>query len=306
GRQSQHEIGNRASQPAKSEHPAVLRCGRVRGIMGNRTVIMIEPRTNAMQSKMGTSALIFTLVTLFFTSIILTAEAKAQMRRPGRFQKKIEKLAQPQGAKKLDSSASSSNNPASNSVADAALDERQEPEVPKKGIQAGGGSLGGNKQKSPPRLFRPGEEGCIIPRVCNPPTLLIIFRQLDLTDQQKQGIRAIRNRVGNRLGFLQRDHRELELQLNDAIYGEDFDPKRVEELAAQVAEKQSEMVKLRASIEAQFRQVLTPDQFYVFQWLIAQMVLPPQRRIPPAQLRQLQQQRRMGPPNRPNQQDYPQ
>src|SRR5262249_37738790 len=139
GRQGQPEIGDCAGQPAKSKHPAVLRCGRVCRIMGNRTVIMIEPQDNTIGSKVGRSAWIFAcvLATLFFAFVIPATEAAAQMRRPGRVQKKIEKniekLAQPRGTSKVSpsgsSSGSSSNNPASNLTEDTALDEQPETAV---------------------------------------------------------------------------------------------------------------------------------------------------------------------------------
>ena len=101
------------------------------------------------------------------------------------------------------------------------------------------------------------------------------------------------------MGRMQGERAQLVQQVEDTIYGENFTVERVDELGAQAAEKQGEVIKLQASIEARFRQILNPDQFYVFQFLIGEMVMP-QRRVNPQQLRQ-QQLRRMGPnaPNRP-------
>jgi len=87
----------------------------------------------------------------------------------------------------------------------------------------------------------------------------------------------------------------LESELADAIYGENFDPNRVMELSTLVGEKQAEITKLQASIEADFRQILTPDQFFVFHFLVGEMLLP-LRRVQPNQIRQ-QMQRRIGQPN---------
>ena len=81
--------------------------------------------------------------------------------------------------------------------------------------------------------------------------------------------------------------------LFDLHFGENFDPQKVETLAAQSAEKTSEIIKTQAFIESQFRQILTPDQFYVFRFLIGELVMP-QRRMNPQQILRQQQQRRLG------------
>jgi Spy/CpxP family protein refolding chaperone len=158
-------------------------------------------------------------------------------------------------------------------------------------------SLDGISQMTPRefanRFFTKDELQMAIPGFGRVPAFLIILRQLDLTGEQKQGIKAIRQRVGNQLVALRQQHNQLDNQLEEAIYGENFDPKRVEELSAQVGEKQAEITKMQAGIETQMRQVLTPDQFYVFRLLVGEMLLPQRR----PQFRP-QQQRRMGlPPN---------
>jgi Spy/CpxP family protein refolding chaperone len=156
-------------------------------------------------------------------------------------------------------------------------------------------SLDGISQLTPRefanRFFTKDELQMAIPGFGRVPALLIILRQLDLTDEQKQGIKDIRQRVGNQLVILRQQHNRLDNQLEEAIYGENFDPKRVEELSAQVGEKQAEITKMQAWIETQMRQVLTPDQFYVFRLLVGEMLIPQRR----PQFRP-QQQRRMGLP----------
>ncbi|MGH9802224.1 MAG: hypothetical protein ACRD82_17820, partial [Blastocatellia bacterium] len=120
--------------------------------------------------------------------------------------------------------------------------------------------------------------------------------------------RALKLQIGPRLTNLQSEKRATENQLEEAIYGENFDPQRVEALASQSAEKTSEIIKTQAYIESQFRQILTPDQFYVFRFLIGELVLP-QRRLNPQQLLRQQQQRRLGAqpnaPVRPPDQEQP-
>ena len=120
---------------------------------------------------------------------------------------------------------------------------------------------------------------------------MIILRQLDLSEGQVNGIKAVRPRIGNQMQILRQQHNLLENQLEEAIYGETFDPKLVEELSVLAGGKQAEIIKMQAGIESEFRQILTPDQFYVFRFLVGEMLLPQRR----PQNRPLQQ-RRIGQP----------
>ncbi len=178
--------------------------------------------------------------------------------------------------------------------------------------QADRHSLDGIRQRSARSFFTPEEETLIIPGFGNSPALLLlIFRQLDLTPEQKVKIRGIRQRVGRSLAQTRRELVALEVQLDEAIYGtsdpaslDNYDPKLVEELAEKVAEKRGEMVKVQTGIESQLRQILTPDQVFVFRELLREMLLPGRRPAPG--VRQAPPQRRMGnPQNRPNQQNLP-
>lgn len=168
--------------------------------------------------------------------------------------------------------------------------------------QISGHSLDGVRQ-NPQKLFSPEEQSLIIRGFGRPPALLILFRQLDLTSEQKQGIRAIRERVGFRLTNQQNEFQKLENELEEAIYGEVHDPKRVEALAAQAADRQGEIIKLRAGIESQIRELLTPDQLFAYRFLIGELLIP-NRRVQPAQLLRQQLQRR-NLPNRPPNQTVP-
>lgn len=130
------------------------------------------------------------------------------------------------------------------------------------------------------RFFSPDERQMIIPGFSRPVVYLVILRQLNLTEQQKESIKALSQRVGLQLKSLRQQHVLLESQIEEAIYGETFDQKRVDELSGQSGQKLAEITKLQAGIEAEFRKILTPDQHYVFRYLIGQIMLLPQRRAP--------------------------
>jgi len=235
-------------------------------------------------------AVLCSLAVLFgFLSLAASVTSAQGIRRPGKVQQRIQKKMEKQGASKLttanESDATATKSPEAGTKQDIAPSQPQN-------------NLTGIRERGILSLFSREEAQLVIPGFGRPPALLIIFRQLNLTPEQKEKIKAIRQRVGRRLAILQQERGQLEQQLEDAIYGENFSIEKVDELAAQAAERQGEIIKLQANIEAQFRQILTPDQFYVFQFLIGEMVLP-QRRLTPQQ-----QQRRFGnpqnPQNRPN------
>lgn len=148
------------------------------------------------------------------------------------------------------------------------------------------------------RFFSKDEREMAILGFGRPTAFVIILRQLELTEEQKQSIKAIRRRVGNQLIIQRRQQATLDNQLEEAIYGDNFDPKRVEELSTLAGQKQAEITKLQASIEAQFREILTQDQFFVFRFLVGEMLLPQRR---PQQLRR--QGPAFNPQNRSNQEN---
>lgn len=100
--------------------------------------------------------------------------------------------------------------------------------------------------------------------------LLRVFRQLDLSAEQRQKLRELSRRYGNQLPVLTRLHRAQNEALDEAIYGTNFDPKLVEQRAADVAATQAEIVKTRARIMSEVRQVLTPEQSAKFRTLLEQ------------------------------------
>jgi len=239
------------------------------------------------------SAIVCFLAVLFGLLAGTASQTLAQaVRRPAKAQQRIQKKLDKQEASKL-------------TTADDT--ERSAAKPPETAVKQGDApspqqnNLEGIRERGIITLFTREEQQLIIPGFGRPPGLLIVFRQLNLTLEQKQKIRAIRMRVGRGLQILQQERGQLEQQLEDAIYGESFSMEKVDQLAAQAAEKQGEIIKLQANIEAQFRQILTPDQFYVFQFLIGEMVLPQRRMTPQQQLRRFgNPQNPQNPQNRPN------
>lgn len=226
-------------------------------------------------------AVMFSLAALFGLLIQANETVLGQgIRRPGKAQRQIQKKLDKQGSNRVAPSVNTSS---------TAPNPGQEAQPQKH-------SLDGISNKGPRALFKPEEVAMLIPGFGSGPAMMVLMRQLDLTPEQKEKFRVLKRQIGPKLGILHTEKRETEVQLEDAIYGENFDPQRVEELAAKSAEKTAEIIKTQAYIESQFRQILTPDQFYVFRFLVGEMVLP-QRRLNPQQLRQ-QMQRRLG--NQPN------
>ena len=217
---------------------------------------------------------------LLFAAVEIQAQV---IRRPAKAQRQIQKKLDKQQANGL-TPVETTPSPTPKTAEPVARQDSAQLQYP---------SLEGIRNRNILSMFSREEAQMIIPGFGRPPALLIIFRQLQLTSEQKEQIKAIRLRTGDRLATLQRERMLLEQQIEDAIYGENFSVERVDELAGKAGEKQSEIIKIQANIEARFRQILTPDQFYVFQFLIGEMVMP-QRRVNPQQLRQ-QQLRRLGP-----------
>src|SRR5262245_47733895 len=213
------------------------------------------------------------VVSLFgLGALEVSAPTHFQQRRQARIQKRLERQ---RGQKIAPSNETESPNQ---------LDTANESPRPAKH------SLDGVSKVGIDQIFSKEELQMRIPGFGRQRVFLVILRQLDLTEEQKLKIRGIRQRVGNQLNQLRLQHLALENQLEEAIYGENFDANRVRELSALVGEKEAEFTKLQASIEADFRQILTPDQFYVFRFLVGEMLIPQRRVLPNRQ----QMQRRMG------------
>ena len=222
------------------------------------------------------------LLVLFGLAIPMTSQTFGQgLRRPAKTQRQIQKKLDKQGANQIAPTGETT------STKSAPVGNANQQDQPQKH------SLDGISKLGPRAMFRPDEVAMNIPGFGRPAAMMILMRQLDLTPEQKMKFRGLKQQIGQKLNLLHREKADTEAQLEEAIYGEEFDPQRVETLAAQSAEKTAEIIKTQAFIESQFRQILTPDQFYVFRLLVGELVLP-QRRVNPQQLLRQQQQRRLG------------
>jgi Spy/CpxP family protein refolding chaperone len=246
-----------------------------------------------------------TLISVVCVMTICANTVSSQnLRRQMRIQRKIDKKT-PRPAdnpNKLTPSNSGNEEPGSS--------DQPEPTTPR------GRSVDGIRQRGLQSFFTQEEQSLWIPAFGNRAALLMIFRQLDLTPEQKIKIRDLRQQVGNRLRLSRQELNQLEAQLDEAIYGnfdtaslDNYNQAKVKELTEQVIQKQAEWFRLHKEVESQFRQILTPDQFYVYRELMIDAVRPGNRPLANPGARQQQRQRRMGvqqnQQNRPNQQDKP-
>ena len=118
------------------------------------------------------------------------SEARAQgVRRPAKAQQRIQKKIEKQGGSKLASPGETE--PAATKPTEPGVKQDVAPSQPQN-------NLAGIRERGILSLFSREEAQLVIPGFGRPPALLIVFRQLNLTPEQKEQIRAIRLRVGNR------------------------------------------------------------------------------------------------------------
>jgi Spy/CpxP family protein refolding chaperone len=257
------------------------------------------------------SALTATLLSVVCVMVFCANTVSSQnLRRQMRIQRKIDrKKPRPAG------------NPNKLTPSDSGNEEPGAPDQPDTTAPRGtdrqpGHSVDGIRQRGLQSFFTQEEQSLWIPAFGNRAALLMIFRQLGLTPEQKIKIRELSQQVGKRLRLSRQELNQLEAQLDEAIYGnfdsaslDKYDPAKVKELTEQVIQKQAEWFRLHKDVESQFRQILTPDQFYVYRELMIDAVRPANRPLVNPGARQQQRQRRMGaqpnPQNRPDQQDQP-
>src|SRR5262247_265465 len=257
------------------------------------------------------SAMTATLISVVCVMTICANTVSSQnLRRQMRIQRKIDrKTPRPAGnPNKLTPSDSGNEEPGA--------PDQPEATAPRVTDRQPGRSVDGIRERGLQSFFTQEEQSLWIPAFGNRASLLIIFRQLGLTPEQKIKIRDLRRQVGNRLRLSRQELNQLEAQLDEAIYGNldpvslsSYDPAKVKELTEQVIQKRAEWFRLHTDIESQFRQILTPDQFYVYRELARELVRPGSRPLINPAARQQRQQQRMGaqpnPQNKPNQQDQP-
>ena len=261
------------------------------------------------KSQAPISALAATLLSIVCMTIFCANTVSSQgLRKAARIQRKIDRKAPDPASdpNKLTPSTSGKEEPGASEQPGGTATQAETQQI--------GHNLEGIRERGIPSLFAKDEASLWIQGFGNRAALLVIFRQLDLTPQQKVKIRDLRRQVGNRLALTRRDFNQLEAQLVEAIYGnldpaslDSYDPAKVKELTEQVIQKQAELFRLQTDIESQFRQILTPDQFYVYRELVLQIIQPAGRPLINPAVRRQQQQRRMGtapnPQSKPNPQD---
>jgi Spy/CpxP family protein refolding chaperone len=258
-----------------------------------------------VESRVTISALTVTLLSVFCVMVICVNTVSSQsLRRQMRIQRKIDrKTPRPAGNRnKLTPSNSGNEEPGAPDQPEVAT-----PRVTGRQPEPG---LDGIRQRGLQSFFTQEEQSLWIPAFGNRAAILMIFRQLDLTPEQKIKIRDLRRQVGNRLRLSRQELNQLEMQLDEAIYGspdpaslDSYDPAKVKELTEHVVQKRAEWFKLHTDIQSQFRQIFTPDQFYVYRQLMIDVVRPGNRPLVNPGARQQQRQRRQQ--NRPNPQEQP-
>lgn len=112
----------------------------------------------------------------------------------------------------------------------------------------------------PGNLPSPEELELVPLGVARPVPLILAFRQINLSDDQKMKLRNLTRQTGKQIQVLNRLQRAQNEALEEALYSQNFDLKLVEQRAADVANTQGELVKAQARVMAQIRQILRPEQ----------------------------------------------
>ena len=94
-----------------------------------------------------------------------------------------------------------------------------------------------------------------------------LVRQLNLTPDQIEKIREIRERSRERRRQIGERIREARMALDRAIYMENADESVIERRANELAEAQAAQVRLQALTELGIRRILTPEQLETFRAL---------------------------------------
>jgi Spy/CpxP family protein refolding chaperone len=99
-----------------------------------------------------------------------------------------------------------------------------------------------------------------------------ILRQLNLSQEQFQSIRKLLGDNGPKVREAQRDFREAQEALDDAIYADTVDEVLVQSLTKRSSEAQATLMKLRTINEFAIRRILTPEQVTKFRDLRKQQI----------------------------------
>jgi Spy/CpxP family protein refolding chaperone len=111
----------------------------------------------------------------------------------------------------------------------------------------------------------------LVPQGVAAPRILVrVFRELDLSGEQRTHLENLAKRSGNQMPALNRLRRAQSELLDEALYGETFDPALIDQRASDLASTQAEIIKLQARVMAQIRKILTPEQGVKFRTLLTQ------------------------------------
>lgn len=91
-----------------------------------------------------------------------------------------------------------------------------------------------------------------------------LLARLNLSPQQREQIRAIRQEADGEGRVLARRFRQARRALDEAIYSENADEALVKERSRELATVQTAVARLRAESEFKVRRVLTPEQLKIF------------------------------------------
>ena len=99
-----------------------------------------------------------------------------------------------------------------------------------------------------------------------------ILRQLNLSQDQFKAIRKLLGDNGPQVRAAQRDFREAQEALDDAIYADTVDEVLVQSLTKRSSDAQATLMKLRTVNEFAIRRILTPEQVTKFRELRKQQI----------------------------------
>ena len=137
---------------------------------------------------------------------------------------------------------------------------------------------GNNPKRDAPRRGGPGPAGLtpeeqeyvrLVPQgVAFPRILIRVFRELELTPEQRTHLENLAKRAGNQVPALNRLRKAQSELLDEALYGESFDPAVIDKRASDLAGTQAEIIKIQARLMTQIRQILNPEQSSKFRTLL--------------------------------------
>lgn len=92
-----------------------------------------------------------------------------------------------------------------------------------------------------------------------------IFKELNLTDEQKAALDANRREQGEKMAQLREEMREKQMKLREELDDPRISREAIEPLAAEVKALQARLIDLRLNAIFAVREVLTVEQFAKFQ-----------------------------------------